>query len=50
MHKARDIVFSGIQEVITAFQFKQVALHAQIKLRLSTQEIVDTTVGRVIII
>lgn len=48
--RGQGIVFSSIKEVITAFQFNEVALHAKIKLRIPiTKEIVDTTVGRVII-
>ncbi len=43
------IVFSSIDEVITAYQFKQVALHAQIKLRLPDATIVDTVTGRVLL-
>ncbi|MEX0940059.1 MAG: DNA-directed RNA polymerase subunit beta' [Candidatus Babeliales bacterium] len=46
------IVFSSIQEVITAFQFGKATLHAKIKLRLKSQdkvELVETTVGRVIL-
>lgn len=42
-------VFSSIQEVITAYQFKAVALHARIKVRLASGTVVDTTVGRVIL-
>jgi DNA-directed RNA polymerase subunit beta' len=44
------IVFSSVQEVITAYQHKQVALHAKIQVRLSEkEELVQTTVGRVIV-
>jgi DNA-directed RNA polymerase subunit beta' len=47
--KGEGIVFSNIQEVLTAFQFNEAALHAKIKVRLSSKEIVETTVGRVIL-
>ena len=47
--KGEGTIFSGIPEVITAFQFEQVTLHARIKFRLITGEIVETTVGRVLI-
>ena len=36
-------------EVITAFQCGSVDLHAQIKVRLADNEIVETTVGRVLV-
>lgn len=42
------IVFSNTSEVVTAYQFKSVQLHAKIKVRIDG-EIVDTTVGRVIL-
>jgi len=42
------ILFSDVQEVITAYQHEQVALHAKVKLRIDNK-IVDTTVGRVIL-
>lgn len=41
--------FSNIQEVITAYQCQVVKLHAEIKVRISAQEIVSTTVGRVLL-
>lgn len=47
--KGEGITFSGIKEVVMAFQCQKVALHAKIKLRLDTGRIVDTTVGRVIL-
>ena len=47
--KGEGIVFSNLKEVITAFQFDQVALHAKMKVRLDKDKIVDTTVGRVIL-
>jgi DNA-directed RNA polymerase subunit beta' len=46
--KGEGIIFSGIQEVVTAYQFDQVSLHARIKVRLG-DKMVDTTVGRVIL-
>ncbi len=43
------IVFSSTEEVVTAYQFKQVDLHARIKLRIDSTKIIETTVGRVIL-
>lgn len=43
------IVFSSVKEVITAFQCGTVSLHARIKVRVASGQIVDTTVGRVIL-
>lgn len=47
--KGENAVFSNINEVIAAFQSGAVHLHAQIKVRLESKEIVPTTVGRVIL-
>ena len=47
--QGEGITFSNIGEVITAFQAGEVSLHAKISVRLSTQKIVQTTVGRVIL-
>ncbi len=47
--KGEGIVFSNLKEVITAFQFDQVALHAKIRVRLDRDKIVDTTAGRVLL-
>lgn len=47
--KGEGITFSSVREVVTAFQCGEVALHARIKVRLQSSEIVDTTVGRVIL-
>lgn len=47
--KGEGIVFGTVNEVITAYQFGQVDLHAQIKLRLPNNEIVQTTTGRVVL-
>lgn len=43
------ICFSSKSEVVTAYECQSVALHAEIKLRLSSGDIVSTTVGRVIL-
>ena len=40
--------FASLTEVRQAFDQKQVDLHAKIKIRLNTGEIIDTTVGRVL--
>lgn len=47
--KGEGIVFSNIQEVVTAFQCGQVNLHAKISVRLPSNEVVETTVGRVLL-
>ncbi|MDR3550908.1 MAG: DNA-directed RNA polymerase subunit beta' [Candidatus Babeliales bacterium] len=48
--KGEGITFSGVSEVIAAYQHGQVALHAKIGLRLTlTSPIIQTTVGRVIL-
>ncbi len=47
--KGEGIVFSNLKEVVSAFQFDQVALHAKIRVRLEKDKIVDTTAGRVLL-
>lgn len=47
--KGEGIIFASVDEVVTAYQFSKVALHAQIKLRLKDDSIIDTTAGRVIL-
>ncbi|CDK30539.1 DNA-directed RNA polymerase beta' subunit [Candidatus Babela massiliensis] len=47
--KGENIVFSNILEIISAYQLGQVDLHARIKLRLNSKDIVETTVGRVLL-
>lgn len=47
--KGENIVFANTSEVVSAYQLEQVALHARIKVRLSNGQIVDTTVGRVLL-
>ncbi len=47
--KGEGIVFSCSREVSLAFHLKQVMLHTMIKYRLDSGELVDTTVGRVLI-
>lgn len=42
-------VFANLEEVILAYQCKQVDLHAIIKLRLESGAIVETTIGRSIL-
>ncbi|MCX5921960.1 MAG: DNA-directed RNA polymerase subunit beta' [Candidatus Dependentiae bacterium] len=46
--KGEGVSFSGVHEVIVAYQHGQVELHARINLRLNN-EMVQTTVGRVIL-
>lgn len=43
------ITFSNTKEVVTAYQFKKADLHARIKVRLDSNKIVDSTVGRVVL-
>ena len=45
--KGEGIVFANLHEVITAFQFEQVELHAKIKVRIVVK-FYDTTAGRVL--
>lgn len=47
--KGEGIIFSSLNEVITAYQFQQVSLHARIKLRLNQTTVVETTAGRVLL-
>lgn len=43
------IVFSSVTEVLLAHQLEQVHLHTRIKLRINSETIVDTSIGRVIL-
>jgi DNA-directed RNA polymerase subunit beta' len=43
------LVCANVAEVVNAFQHKSVDLHARIKVRLDSGEMVETTVGRVIL-
>ncbi len=47
--KGENIVFSNVQEAITAFQCGVADLHAPIKVRLKNNEIIDTNIGRVLL-
>jgi DNA-directed RNA polymerase subunit beta' len=47
--KGEGLIFSGIEEVIFAYQHEQVNVQATIKLRLKQGEVIDTTVGRVLL-
>jgi len=47
--KGENITFGSFQEVISAFQYNQVDLHAKIKVRISDGSIVETTTGRVLL-
>lgn len=47
--RGEGIAFSSVQEVITAYQMGKAGLHARIKVRLSANSIVETTVGRVLL-
>lgn len=46
--KGEGITFSSVQEAMLAFQMQQVDLHTKVKLRLENDQIVDTTVGRIL--
>jgi len=46
--KGQGMIFSDLQEVITAFHHSEVSIHANIKVRLD-DKIIDTSVGRVIL-
>ena len=43
------ITFASLAEVISAYQMSVVRLHARIKVRTAENELVDTTVGRVLL-
>ncbi|MBL4587724.1 DNA-directed RNA polymerase subunit beta', partial [Candidatus Babeliales bacterium] len=43
------LIFTNIEEVVFAYQHKQVHLQAQVKLRLEDRRIVETTVGRILL-
>jgi DNA-directed RNA polymerase subunit beta' len=47
--KGSGFSFSNSQEVIAAYQHESVDMHSLIKLRLKSGEIIDTTVGRVLL-
>ena len=47
--KGEGIVFSNVDEVVFAYEHEQVNIHAAIKLRLDSGDVVDTTVGRVLL-
>ncbi|QQR53891.1 DNA-directed RNA polymerase subunit beta' [bacterium] len=47
--KGQDAVFPSVDNVISAYQCGAVDLHASVKVRLMSGEIVSTTVGRVIL-
>jgi len=47
--RGEGTVFASIDEVISAFQARAADLHAQIKVRLRSGDIVQATVGRVIL-
>lgn len=47
--KGEGIIFASMQEVVSAFQTGQVDLHAKVTVRLPNQELVETTVGRVLL-
>jgi len=47
--RGEGVVFSSMQEVITAYQLKAVDLHAKIKVRIADKTIVETSVGRVLL-
>jgi len=47
--RGQGITFSNLGEVITAWQCKEVDLHAQVNVRLDSGEIVPTIVGRVVL-
>ena len=46
--KGEGMVFSSLQEVVTAFEHSKVELHSRIKVRLNSK-IVETSVGRVLL-
>lgn len=47
--RGHGAVFRSIEEVVSAFQCEAVELHASIKVRLPNNDLVSTTVGRVLL-
>jgi len=47
--KGEGSVYSSVNEAILAYEFKQVDLHARVKVRLVTGEIIETTIGRILL-
>ena len=47
--KGEGLVFSGTEEAFLAYQDQQIHKHAKCKIRLETGEIVETTMGRIIL-
>ncbi len=47
--KGEGLVFSGIQEALLAYQDGEVHKHAKVKVRFESGEIVETTLGRVLL-
>jgi len=47
--EGEGILFASVNEVVRAYQCKQVSLHARIQLRLEDTSIVSTTVGRALL-
>jgi len=47
--KGEGLVFSGAEEVVFAYQHGKINVQAPIKFRLSSGQMVDTTVGRVLL-
>ncbi len=43
------MVFSSLREAVMAYEFRRADLHARIKVRLPEDEIVETTIGRVVL-
>lgn len=43
------ITFSSLDEVVAAYQCKEISIHAQINVRLANGSVVQTTVGRVLL-
>ena len=47
--KGEGLIFSNGEEVVFAYQHEKISIHASVQLRLKTGEIVDTTVGRILL-
>lgn len=45
--KGEGMIFASVKEAVAAYHFGQADLHARVKVRLASGELIDTTVGRI---
>ena len=46
--KGEGIAFSDVNEAVTAYEDREIALNAKCKLRLASGEVIETTMGRIV--